>query len=686
MKNQQDHFIVCGLGSLGQQTIVNLKKFSQPPDEVWVTAIDLKLPNYWEVEALPNLLAQPLIIGDSRQYSLLQQAGIEHCRSILIVTSNESINVETALAARRLNPDVHIVLRSSRYNLNQLLKRKLGHFIALDAMALPANTFALSGMSHDILSVFKIDDCPFRVIQRPMPLGEVPYDGLPLQHFNRRDRRLLNLSPHHSLPPSARSTTASQLFHRWQPGVRVRSGDEITSVEIDHTYQRPETPSLERPWENVKRRLQDFTRRGWHQQFFNFWGQGEQQSLRRVVAIALSTILISWPIGTLLIKQALPALSWGKAIALGVILLLGGYGDVFGGLEDASLPIWLPLICLLIALASLFFVLSAFSLLADQLLSSRFEFLRRRPRLPDADHIIVVGLGRLGYRAVNILREFNQPLIGITQNLDYPDLIDQLPILTGNILQQLQRANLATAKSVIAVTDDPMLNLEIALIVSEATAARNHASSFTPIIRTVNQTLSDNVAVLLPQAKALSVYALSAEAFAGAAFGENILSLFRLQNQTIMVTEYRIKIGDPLCDKLLAEVSYGYGVVPILLKTRSSQGEWRNLPMPGDERRLQDGDRLHLLSSINGLRRIERGDMVSPHRWRLQLAEPLDQRALLPAGNMLMQLSGLELRWCRELMDDLPTTVELSLYEYQAYRLREELQQYIPTQLSLLKD
>ena len=689
MDSLPNHFIVCGLGSLGQQTIVNLKRFSQKvdgsaEDDVLIAAIDLGIPAYWEVENLLDLLVSPPIVGDSRRYDLLRQAGIEHCRSILILTSDESVNVETALAARRLNPQVHIVLRSSRVNLNQLLKRQLGRFVALDALELPANTFALAGISNDILGVFKIGDYPFRVVRKRVFAGDLRYDKAPLYRLHQRKGRLLDVVPQLPRAIGDRAITASHLFHRWPPEMTLCPGDEITTVEIDYAYQRPEQPLPETLWGKVKLRLKDLNRNGWHRQFLKFWQDREQRSLRRVTAIALSTVLISWPVGTLLLKQAVPSLDWGRAIALGAILLLGGYGDVFGGLEGIDIPVWLPLICLLIALVSLFLVLGVFSLLAEQLLSSRFEFLRRRPRLPSADHIIVVGIGRLGYRAINILREFNQPLIAITQDLSYPELINEVPLLVGNLLQSLQAANIATAKSVIAVTDDPMLNLEVALIVSEAATAEPRESPFVPIIRTINQTLSDNVAVLLPQAKAFSVYALSAEAFSGAAFGENILSLFRLQNQTILVTEYRIAAGDHLGGKLLAEVAYGYGVVPILLKARSAQGEWRTIPMPGDELRLQNGDQLHVLSSINGLRRIERGEMTLPRLWRLQLAAPLNQQMLLSAGNILVRLSGLDLAWCRNLMNRLPATVELSLYDYQAYRLQKELERCIPTQLSPL--
>lgn len=39
--------------------------------------------------------------------------------------------------------------------------------------------------------------------------------------------------------------------------------------------------------------------------------------------------------------------------------------------------------------------------------------------------------------------------------------------------------------------------------------------------------------------------------FAGAAFGENIINLFRFNRQTVLVTEYQIEAGDTLNGLLL---------------------------------------------------------------------------------------------------------------------------------------
>jgi Trk K+ transport system NAD-binding subunit len=129
----------------------------------------------------------------------------------------------------------------------------------------------------------------------------------------------------------------------------------------------------------------------------------------------------------------------------------------------------------------------------------------------------------------------------------------------------LIRVNLITAKSVIALTPDEVNNLEICLIVGKS----NPDSRL--LIRTDDPHFSENVIRLIPHAQALGVYRLAAEAFAAAAFGENIQDLLRVNHQTVLVTEYRLNVGDLLNGQLLTDVANGYGVVPILHKEVSAK-------------------------------------------------------------------------------------------------------------------
>ncbi|MDV3353648.1 NAD-binding protein [Leptothoe sp. LEGE 181152] len=682
----KDHFIVCGLGSLGQQIILNLTKFSFDSFEVQIAGIDRAPVTEWEVENLPDMLSQVPIVGDCRRDHVLQEAGIEQCRAILIVTSDESTNVQTAIAVRRLNPQVHIIVRSSRHGLNQLLNRQLGRFVALDATELPAMTFALAGLEDNTLSVFNIDTFQFRVVERQITARDPQYCNMPVHRLHRQQVRLLNLKPF-SNPhqPIGWATTASSMFHRWQPHVRVQAGDQVAYVEVKTlTHSQIEhMPTRSGPWSKLRQGIGDVIDGEWRRRLWGFWHSANQQSLRRVVAIALTTALVLWTTGTLLLYFNIPTISFTKAIVLGAILILGGYGDVFGGFEDSGAQGWVLLTCLLIATVSLLMVIGVLGLLADQLLSSRFEFLQRRPKVPKKNHVIVVGLGRVGKRVVRILQDLRQPLVAITHHLDSPALRNQIPLLEGPMLQQLQEAHLSTARSVIAVTDDPVLNLEVALLAAEA--LENEKRPFTPVIRTLSQLFSDNIKAFLPQARSFSVYALSAEAFAGAAFGENILGLFRLNQQTILITEYAIEYGDTLNGKPLAEIAYGYGVVPILLRQRQPSKQYQDYPMPSDDLRVHLGDKLYVLSSINGLRRIERGEMTPPRQWLLEVDSPLNPTMLSEAGSLLAKLSNVQLDKCRQLMKTLPNTLQLSLYDYQAHRLMQELKRCVPIRLSPLK-
>lgn len=147
----ENYFLVCGLGSLGQNCVVSLKKFQVP-----VIAIEPeKSSQPWEIPQL-LLLLDDIIFGDCRHSETLQRAKIAKCRAALIVTSNEKTNAETAIAIRQLNPRTRLVVRSSKENLNILLGEQLGNFIAYEPIQLPASAFALAALGSQILGLFSL--------------------------------------------------------------------------------------------------------------------------------------------------------------------------------------------------------------------------------------------------------------------------------------------------------------------------------------------------------------------------------------------------------------------------------------------------------------------------------------------------------------------------------------------------
>ncbi|MCX7595456.1 MAG: NAD-binding protein [Fischerella sp.] len=650
-----DRFLVCGLGSLGQHCVAILKEYG-----VAVSAIDQVQPKNWEVPNLENLL-DDLWIGDCRQTNILEQAHIRHCRTVILVTSDERVNIEAAFAARLLNPQVRLVVRSDKQNLNKLLSQNLGNFIAFEPNQLTASAFALAALGNENLGYFNLEGRRLRVVKYQIKPSDLWCNRWQVHQLNTSYRRVLNHAPNASELPNQ--------FYQWEQEATLRAGDIIVYIELadmlEHS-QRSESKSRRNLWQFWREVILSIS---WHklkQKLAQFWRSGYQYQALQVATICSITVIVLWWCGAILYRWYYPGIGMSEAFYAIAVLLLGGYGDVYGGVKfEEQIPGWLRLFSLLLTLAGTAFVGVLYALLTEKLLSSRFEFFftSTRPRLPEKEYILIVGLNKVGQQIASLLQELQQPLVGINSTAVDPSILPQMPLIVANFANALTNVNLTNAKSVVVVTDDEMENLEIALM------ARSQNPNSGLIIRTYNRRFSDKVAQLFPYAQVLCTSALSAEVFAAAAFGENILGLFHLNNQTIQVVEYLVEDGDTLNGLMLADIAYGYGAVPILY-----QKSVQSLPlstakfMPSDDTRLAVGDRMIVLATTRSLQKIERGEL-SPRNWQVQVEKALTSDAIFDGANAISIISGCSIGTARQLMKNLPGKLPLNLYKQQAQRL-----------------
>lgn len=658
--NPQQHqvnfnrFLICGLGSLGQQCVVALKEFG-----VSIVAIESMLPQSWEIPDLPNLLDE-LIIGDCRQESILEQAKIRQCRAVLLVTSSERVNIEAAFAARLLNPNTRLVVRSAKENLNELLSNHLGNFVAFEPTQLPVTAFALATLETDTLGFFSLEGQQMKVVKHQIQLGDRWCNQRLAYELNNRTRRLVSHTSNSATPQS---------FHQWEPEALVQAGDTLVYIELKEKLAE----GSERSTTSTKRKsrlwlkiVQGLAWRSLRQKLNDFWESTAQSQTERVAIISGIIVFVLLIIGTVLYSlNSSPYISFRDAFNTTIVLLLGGYDNLFGQLPlQLNLPWWLHLFSFSLTVTGTIFVGILYAMLTEKILSSRFQFSKSRPAVPQQDHVVVIGLGRVGQRVAKLLQDFKQPVVGLNNTALDTNVLPDLPMIVGDFTACLKKAYLQTAKSVLVATDDEMLNMEVGLMA--------HAVNPTGglVIRTFEQGLSNNLAQMLPDAQVLCAYALAAEAFAGAAFGENIASLFRLNNQTILVTEYYIEPDDTLHDLLLAEVAYGYGVVPVLYQKEQEAPKF----MPSDDIRLAVGDRMVVLATSNGLRRIEHGIVgITPKSWRVMVEKALTTEAVFEGANAITRIAGCSLNVARDLMKNLPATLPSPLYKHQAKRLVREL-------------
>ena len=103
----ENHFIVCGLGRIGQAVCRQLAREGVP-----FIGID---PDPAAVEKL--ISADHLaLVGDATDDELLEEAGVGRAKAIACVTGSDSENIVTILSARERRPDLMIVSRAEKFD------------------------------------------------------------------------------------------------------------------------------------------------------------------------------------------------------------------------------------------------------------------------------------------------------------------------------------------------------------------------------------------------------------------------------------------------------------------------------------------------------------------------------------------------------------------------------------------
>ena len=379
-------------------------------------------------------------------------------------------------------------------------------------------------------------------------------------------------------------------------------------------------------------------------------------------AIMLSLTLA----GILLFHLENPDISWFDATNVAIVLAIGGFDNVFGALK-LPFPIsgGLYVFSVVLTIASTVFLGVVFATLTGVVLSARLQIARRRRAAPASDHTIVVGMGDIGQKIAETLKNWRQPLVGVSEDPVEASILPDIAMQIGPLRDALLRANVEEAKSAIVVLDDQVANLEVSLLV------RSLNPDCKVVFRAADQQLARNVAALIPSSTGISDYFIAAEAITGAAFGENILSAFHLDNRSALVTEYTIYDGDTLFSRQVADIAYGYGVAPILHRRDETI-----LFNPSDDVRLEVGDTLVVLATVDGLRRVENGERLEPD-WFLWIVSSPNAEASFAAANAMARISGCSLAVARLAMANLPTRLEAPLYQPQGVRLARELRKLL---------
>lgn len=185
------HIVVVGLGHLGYRVVWQLHELNQE-----VVVIEVKPRD----DLVANLRAfdLPILEGDATREAMLDAAGIQRARVLVLCTQNDNLNMQIAVKARSLNKDVRVIMRIFDDDFARALQQQFG-FTALSATGMAAPVFAATAAGMDIshpitvegqaLSLARLNVAPqSKLIGLSMNQIEQQYDVSVVLHHNAHGR------------------------------------------------------------------------------------------------------------------------------------------------------------------------------------------------------------------------------------------------------------------------------------------------------------------------------------------------------------------------------------------------------------------------------------------------------------------------------------------------------------------
>jgi len=207
-----------------------------------------------------------------------------------------------------------------------------------------------------------------------------------------------------------------------------------------------------------------------------------------------------------------------------------GYGDI--SVKDANVAVKLYT-CLMMILGSAS-VAILYSIITDYFVSSRFAEILGRQKVSESGHVIVVGIGNVGFRITETLTKLGYAVVAIdsSANAKYRSLLaESVTFIVGDGRddETLKLAGIESAMSVISATHDDAVNLSSCLV------AKGINPSVKAVVRLFDGGFARKVERALDIDTALSASRISAPGFVGAAIYEESVFSFVTDDEFVAV-------------------------------------------------------------------------------------------------------------------------------------------------------
>lgn len=156
-----DHTILVGLGHLGYRVAQHLVTLGK---QVAVIEMD---PKDHLIDAVREM-GIPVIHDDASRETTLEKAGIDKARTITLCIQSDALNLQIAVKARQLNPDIDVVIRIFDEDFARSIQQQFG-FTALSATSMSAPAFAAAAAGMEITHPITVEGEPLSLARACIP-------------------------------------------------------------------------------------------------------------------------------------------------------------------------------------------------------------------------------------------------------------------------------------------------------------------------------------------------------------------------------------------------------------------------------------------------------------------------------------------------------------------------------------
>jgi voltage-gated potassium channel Kch len=463
-----------------------------------------------EFEAAVESVGATFVAGRPESHDGLVRAGIRQAVSILAVSRDDQLNLQSALRARDANPRIRVVLRQFNRTLAAKIEENL----------LDCSVLSLAWHSAATYAAAALDPTCFRGMQ--FPEREGPLTGFAVRIADGDDL------------VGQRVEDAEQAL-----GVRILAVDGDCDCGGDRTIaagarlvvygtmealikSAPRQPSMARRPPLIQRMRWALRHGGWR--------------LRRtdpyIAGLAAGTLAL-FIAATWHFRDSFGVEWLTAAYFVMSTLTTTGYGDITPhrtDLVDVLMAMFLMLSGTVIT--GIFIAIAAARLTRAQWV--RMQGLRPIQR---RGHIVLCGCGSIGTGVVDFLLAFDKPLVVIDPSPDAA-LIERardrgFDLLTGDASRDdtLELCNLRSAHSLVALTNVDTLNLEIAL------GARARNPGMPIVLRIAEAEFAASIARHFDFETTFSVAAVAGPVFAGLSRGPGARGRIAFDDREFAIVE-----------------------------------------------------------------------------------------------------------------------------------------------------